>query len=142
MKNNKGFTMVELLTTIIIIGFVAGIGMALYSSVINSSTKRVYEAYEKTMRAETMQYIINNPEIAPRDGYPRRYYLNQLEIDPINNPKNKDDLCENSYVLVSREDTAEGVSDYKYLVCLICEDYNSPDPDCDTLSGINSGLER
>ena len=86
--NRKGFTLVELLATILILGFIAGIGAFAYTKIIGNSETRVYEAYEKTMQAEAMQYIINHPEFAPKNGTLFYYYIADIGINPINNPKN------------------------------------------------------
>ena len=133
MKNKNGFTLVELLAVILIIGFIAGIAAIAYTTIVQNSENAVFEAYEKTMRAEAMDVLINHVELAPKDGQTVYYGLKTLEIDDFINPKDKNDLCPNSYVIVTRSDTVGGVNNYDYQACLICNDYNTDTTKCSIL---------
>ena len=129
--NKKAFTLVELLATIVIIGLVAGIGTIAYTTLISQSETKVFESYEDTMHAEaayklTMKYTEVNWE-----GDKATLRLNDLEIDPINNPNDSNDLCPNSYVEVTKAYVGNVLS-LNYKVCLICNSYNSDGSKCRT----------
>ncbi len=129
---NKGFTLVELLATIVILALISGIGAVAYTSIVKQSEIRVYEAYENTMHAETVELLAKKPELMPKNNQTERFSLNDIKIEPIHNPRNNNDLCTGSYVEVTRSDYKEGTYVYSltYKVCLICGDYNSDSTDC------------
>ena len=129
--NNRGFTLVELLATIVIIGLIGGIGAVAYSMIMRNSENRVYEAYESTMHAETLQLLANNPQLLPHGTTEKLFTLSQIKIDDINNPRNKNDLCPSSFVGVTRNGSGT-MDSFTYRVCLICDDYNSDGSNCKT----------
>lgn len=129
--NKKGFTLVELLAAIAIIALLSGIAMISYSALVERSRRRSFEAYEKTMYAQAMEVLVEStldqtrPSLIPRNGESIRLDLDDLEIDPFVNPKNKNDTCPTSYVLVTRNDndtSGAHVDAFDYKVCLICPD--------------------
>ena len=130
--NNRGLSLVELLAVIAIIGFIGGIGAVAYNMIIRQSETRVYEAYEKTMHAETMQLLVNNVQLLPKAEAttPKRFTLSDIKIEAIKNPRNEKDLCPRSYVDVTRK-MVGSVNSFTYKVCLICDDYNSDGKDCE-----------
>ena len=135
--NKKGFTLVELLATILILGLIGGIAVISYNAVVKDSRKTVFESYQKTMYAETLALLTKRVELIPSNGSSRTFYLSQepiLPIDPIKNPVNENDLCSGSYVVVTRNDYVVNNSNERvnnnsltYEVCLICpdSDYNN-----------------
>jgi len=137
MKNNTGFTLVELLATIVIIALIGGIGALAYTSIIRQSEDKNYEAYEKTMHAETMNLIMKKLNLMPKNGETKKftlaYMIDNNYIDPIKNPRNKDDLCNtsSSFIEVTRENVGS-VDSFTYRVCLVCNDYNSDGSKCKT----------
>ncbi len=130
--NKRGFTLIELLTTIGILSLIMGIGMIAYTAIVNNSKIRVFKTYESTMHAEAMSLMmeaLSNPSKGnyyPSLTEPKTLRLSDLQIEPIKNPVNKDDLCPDSYVRVARS-VHDGVDSFTYTVCLICRnsDYNA-----------------
>ena len=122
--NKNGYTMVELLAVIAIIGLIFTIGIVSYSSLINRSNEAVYESYIDGMHEAAITYVMDNPL---SDKSSKKITINELinsgKIDYINNPKDSNDKCSNSYIDVNRKDI-NGVISYEYKVCLICNDYN------------------
>ena len=127
--NKKGFTLVELLATIVLITIISGMAVVAYTSILNGSRDRVFEAYQKTMKSEVMHYLQLNIDNLPPIGVPTNYYISEVggtpnfPIDPINNPVNTSDLCLGSYVKVTRT-LVNGVDSFIYESCLICSDSN------------------
>ena len=123
--NNKGFTLVELLAVITIIGIISGISVVAYNSFINNSRDRVYKTYEDTMKRETEMYLINHSDKIPLIGETTTIMLNDLDIEPFINPNNKNDKCLESKVNVTRNNDVEENINLNYQVCLICNDYKT-----------------
>lgn len=130
--NKKAFTLVELLATIFIIALLSGIATIAYTGVVEKGRLSSFHAYEKTMHAETMSLLLDRVELIPNVNQTKRFSLTDIGIEPFVNPKNKEDLCENSYVEVTR--SIEGnVDSFTYKVCLICPDseYNVNGNSCE-----------
>lgn len=130
--NKKGFTLVELLAAVAIVSILTGIAIIAYNSIIDSAKMTAFKTYEKTMHSQAMQLMIDSltdPEKAsyfPSNGQTKRLSLTDLGMDKFNNPKNKNDLCPDSYVKVKRT-VVGNVDSFTYTVCLICRqsDYNA-----------------
>ena len=125
--NKSGYTMVELLAVIAIIGLLFTIATVSYSSLINKSNNTVYESYRDSMHMAIQTYVIDNPikDISEEKDatITLQELINKKKIDYINNPKDSNDKCDNSYIDINRNDV-DGVVNYEYKVCLICNDYN------------------
>ena len=139
--NNKGFTLVEILAALVVLALVTGIGAIAYTSLVERTKLRSFEAYEKTMYAQSMQMMIESmsdptkSDLIPEEGDYTHFTLDMLEIDPFNNPRNKSDKCSTSYVDAYREDYVDDITHvdaFVYKVCLICpdSDYNVNGIDC------------
>lgn len=128
--NKKGFSLVELLSVIVIIALVGGIAMISYSSYINKSRERIYKTYEDTMKSTVEMYLIDNMNLLPEIGNSSKIMLSTLlsqnEIEQIKNPIDSTDLCqEKSYVEITRSEDTTNNLNLNYKVCLICKDYQT-----------------
>ena len=121
--NKKGFSLVELLATIVIIALLSGIATISYSSFIKQSEDNTFERYQDTMHSEAVTYFLDNPNEIPTSST-KRLSLAMLNTKAINNPVDKDDLCPNSYVDVTRN-SSSGMISLKYNVCLKCKAFDN-----------------
>lgn len=122
--NKKGFSLIELIVVIAIIGLLLSIAVISYTSFIKKSNDLVYETYMDEMARAATMYLIDNRIIDEK-----RLSINELNINSINNPKDINDKCENdSYVLITRDDKKDerdvNTIYYKYEVHLNCNDYH------------------
>lgn len=127
--NKKGFSLVELLATIVIIAILSGIATISYNTFIKQSEDNTFERYQDTMHSEAVAYFLDNPgevsSVPLDDGTNyKRLSLAILNTKAINNPVDKDDLCPNSYVDVARNANSSIIS-LKYNVCLECKSFKN-----------------
>ena len=120
--NKKGFSLVELLATIVIIALLSGVATISYSAFIRQSENNTFERYQDTMHSEAVAYFLDNPTEIPTSST-KRLSLAMLKTKAINNPVDKDDLCPNSYVDVTRN-SSSGMISLKYNVCLKCRAFD------------------
>lgn len=125
MKNNKGFTLVELLATITIMGILAGIGIAGVSRILNKARTNYYEKLEGNIITAAKSYYNDHRPLLPNDDITER----TIKLETLTKNKyltkvvdyNKKDCdLEKSYVTVTKEDKK-----YKYTVSLSCPNYNN-----------------
>ena len=122
MKNNKGFSLIEILATIVIIGIVSTVGIVSVNSMINKSKQHFYESQKQQMVLAAQSYVQDNRNILPKNvGGMIKIKLsvlrekNYLKEDIIDQDKNVCDQ-DNSYVTVYKNNQTE----YKYHGYLDC----------------------
>ncbi len=130
--NKKGFTLIELMSVIVIIALISGIATISYTSFINQSRERTFESYMDTLHAEVSTYLMKNTNIIPSNK--ETFYLDNLlgsgDVSYINNPADAIDKCtsadvsKDSYIEVTRNTTSSMIS-LSYKVCLKCNNYNN-----------------
>ena len=63
MKNKKGFTLVELMVVVVIIGILVAIAVPVYNSVTTTAEQRAVEANLRTINGAIMQYYASGETI-------------------------------------------------------------------------------
>lgn len=64
MQNQKGFTLVELMVVVVILGILIAIAVPVYNNVTKTANQRAVEANLRTIDGAIMQYEAANPEKA------------------------------------------------------------------------------
>ncbi len=65
MKNQKGFTLVELLVVVVIIGILTAIAIPVYNNASRNAERRAVEANLKTIDSAIQQYKMDNNGAIP-----------------------------------------------------------------------------
>lgn len=124
MKNKKGFTLVELLAVITILGILVTISVVSVTSVINRSTENSYKTLEDEMVEAAKKYVVENI-----DNYTSPVLLSTLiengYIKEIKDPANKSKICDKTASKVTI--TVSGINDNKftYKAHLKCDSYET-----------------
>lgn len=126
MNNNKGFTLVELLATIAILGIISGIGVMAVSKILQNSKNEYYKALENNIIIAAKSYYADHRGLLPREeGKSRTLSVKKL-VDSkylANTPVSHDkkSTCENSTVKVTKEEK------YEYSVEIKCGGNKQPE---------------
>lgn len=132
MKNNKAFTLMELLAVVVVLAIIGGVTAITLTSVINKGKDNVYVDYEATLKTTVENYFVNqmfDSGISLSVGSSKTITLEELIQERlITNLKDPNgDYCDsvNSYVKVVRE-ADKGINyNLTYEVCLVCSNYQS-----------------
>lgn len=130
MKNEKGFTMIELLATITILGVLSTLAVVSMNSVTKHAKNATYQEFEETLKDSTANYLLYNTGLIPDVGGSYKVMASKLTsegyLDNLTDPQNKTANCNNnSYVIVKRNSDVDFNMDLEYKVCLVCSKYKS-----------------
>ena len=121
MNKEKGFTLIEIIGAIVILGIIAIIAFATYTSSLKGARNDYYVTLERTLAKSAEEFFGDN-----RNYRPNGILLAQeVKVSTLMS-KNyiskvvdyNGDACTNSYVLTIKE----GKDKYSYHTCLICSE--------------------
>ena len=120
-KSNKGFSLVELLAVIVILGLLATIGIVATTSLVDKAKKDKMESQKNTVTMSAQTYMQNNKNLVPKIiGETRILNVSDLRksnylTEDIKNEKGES-CMEKSYVKVYKLSNTE----YTYTTFLYC----------------------
>ena len=143
MKDRKGFTLIEIIAVIVIIGVIAILIVPTVSGYIVNTRSSAYKSHERSMseaaESYTIECINNNGKDCeiPGPNEEKTIYLNELIdedfIDKLGDPAKTGGFCDFnlSYVRIENENQ----DDFKYTACLFCSNYETNNPKCTKYHG-------
>ena len=135
MMNKKGFTLIEVLVTIVIISLVSGIGVISYQTFFRTGEDRYYDALESDVLLAGSDYFIDHRDQLPTGNEVNYVSLSDLidnkYIEPV---KDSDgNICTEGKVYAYRENNK-----FKYEACIInCGGHTSKGKYCDETAPSN-----
>ncbi len=130
--NKKGFTMIELLATITLLGIMLTLAVVSVSKYLDQTKNTIYKDYEETLKSATTNYFLNHTGLLPSVNDPNgtkvlaTTLIDEGYLENMKDPKNNSLNCNNnSYVIVTRKDNVGFNMDLEYKICLVCSKYKS-----------------
>ena len=143
MKTNKrGFTVVELLVVLVILGILITLAYMGVSRYLNQARSTTYEDFEKNITSGVTNYLIDHTGSIPNEGESLVVDVEKLVcegyIDNLQDPRESSKTCNlESYAIVKRNNDTSSNMDIEYSACLKCSSYESP-----ACSNSISGIKR
>jgi type IV pilus assembly protein PilA len=134
--NKKGFTLIELIGVIILIGIIAMIAIPSVSQYTDRGKLATFLAYESSMEDAAKNAVLdcigNNstrctlPDKGETTNISLKTLIDEGFIDEIKSPTGGSCDINKSYAKVLNR----GNLNYKFKVCLYCDDYTTDLEDC------------
>ena len=149
--NRKGFTLTELLATLVILGIIAVISVPVYNNQVTKSRIRVYETYKANLKDKTNTFVLNCiSKNRCDDGNAVDYYedyANGVRVDDLvtynyitelKDPAGNGTCSGSVYVGNKDDQNRQKNLEYNYEVCLVCGDYESEE--CKNFSAVTTTI--
>lgn len=135
MKNNKGFTLIEMLGAVTLLGILGTVAIVGTSKYIASSRAKSYK-----MMSQSLYEAVENCAVEGKCSLPgtfnTSYLIDEGYLDRLKNPINKNNDCTGTILVTNNGASSVSLEyvDYKYKVTLNCpglekikKDYIWPD---------------
>ena len=123
--NKKGFTLVEIITTITIVGILSAVAIPMVNKYFLSAQKKTYDTYVETLYNATRNYLEKNTLFIPATTNSKddltvlaSTLLDEGYIDATKRSVECD--YDNSKIIVHNNDTSKKNPDLTYNVTLKC----------------------
>lgn len=122
MKNNisnKGFTLIEILGAIVILGILMGIGAISYTRYRRQAVETSYDLIKKNAVSAAENYFMDN---ASEETVELHELVEKSYLDTVNDPEKKNKTCDGTVTIIDKN-ISDGNSLQKntYKVYLKCE---------------------
>ncbi len=125
--NNKGFTLVEVLCVIVIIGLISGIAVVSYSSHLKTGEEKYFQVIESSIILASNEFFLEHRNALPLGDevteVPLGDFVDGAYIEPVRDSHGK--ICDKGKVYVYKEN-----GQYQYEVCLDCDGYKTEGKYC------------
>lgn len=124
--NNKGFSLVELLATMVILGIILMAGIAQYRKYIKKAMDESYELMAINLESASENYFMDHPLA---ESVTIEELVEENYIEPIEDPSKKADDGDTCQGKIRRTQQPEGISDDavaldELAVSICCKDYS------------------
>ena len=129
--NKKGFTMLELLAVIIILGILITLAYMGVSRYLNQARNATYSDFEQNIKDGVTNYLIDHTGTIPNEEESLVVDVKKLVcegyVEDLQDPRESSKTCNlESYAIVKRNNDTNYNMDIEYSACLKCSSYESP----------------
>ena len=125
MVNNKGFSLVELLAVIAILGILSGLAITAVSKYQENAKRQAYDTLTESASLAAEQYVMSNPGATEVDF---ETLVNEGYLENSIDPGTKKDNCTGKVVIKEDDDEDSGAAsklkENTYTVSVCCANYN------------------
>ena len=122
--NKKGFSLVELLAAIVILGIMITLATVAYSRYRQHAKQQEYDTLAKTASEAAAQYTMDNPEKEIWSVSFETLYEGEY-MSSLSDPGIKNKQCKGDVVLrTMKEETIGSLDTKEYTVHVCCKNYN------------------
>lgn len=122
--NKKGFSLVELLAAIVILGIMITLATVAYSRYRQHAKQQAYDTLAKTASEAAAQYTMDNPEKEIWSVSFETLYEGEY-MSSLSDPGIKNKQCKGDVVLrTMKEETIGSLDTKEYTVHVCCKNYN------------------
>lgn len=131
MKNKKGFTMIELLATIVILGVISTIGVVSINRYVRESRQKAYKLMSSAVYEAAMNCVVKGKCVAPTpkkndteyDSITTDYLKEKGFIKNLKNPISNKEECSGKVTIFEQGTSNNEFKDFYYEVSLNCPGY-------------------
>ncbi len=125
--NKRGFTLIEILSALVIIALLSGMAIIGTSTFFKSAEERYYETVESNILLAGNDYFTDHRDMLPTENNYSEISLDELVADKYMEEvhDSEGNICTDGVVFAYRDN-----SKYHYEVCLKCANYTSSGRKC------------
>ena len=118
--NNKGFSLIELLAVVAILGILFGLGVQAYSAYIDQSRNKAYLTLVQSGETAMNNYLVDHSSVTQMT-YAELYEQEYLERPT--DPGNKIQMCKGRVTVTTTKGTGKALDTYTYTTDVCCTNY-------------------
>ena len=123
IKSNNGFTLIEILGAIVILGILMGIGVGAYTKYRKQAAETSYDLIKKNAITAAENYFIDNPD---EDEVSLQELVDKSYLETVQDPELKKETCDGKVSIFEKEEKNEkSLEENTYMVNLICKKHKS-----------------
>ncbi len=119
MKNNKGFTLIEIIASVTILGIISVISIVAYSNYLKQTKQKSYNTMAKSAASAAGEYVMDNMGV---ESVTLEELVEKQYLEPPMDPENKDEKCTGK-VDITYVHNVTGLEEETYDVTICCALY-------------------